>query len=466
MLEDVSKTSTTEDPQSTEVLASAGQVVIEQLYITKQGVDYDIRNFFLGLVLYEDLFSNFLSGYVEISDAASLITEIRPYGSEYITVSFRTRQSEQRIEKSFNIFAIKNRGPTATDREQAYTIHFTSGENIVNNNINISRKYSGRTDELVEKIFSENLTLPRVISGTDVRGTTGLVITGGPHRTNASFIPGFWTPSKCINWLATRSIGSKGDAPNYLFFESSKNFFFASIEDLIVSQRNQNLLLASYVYSPHGKYTIQNPTEFAYQFPEFKKQYSVVHEMTVFDMFDTMAGQDKGYYGSSVYTYDILFKEHRLLVYNHFDGYQKYVNMQDYSISGNSVMTDKSKNTRPFGPGIFNGVNSKVGHFYKQYEMYPEQRDPMYQTWVPQRNSLLNQMNQTQIHITVPGRSDAEVGKLVNFLYPKMTSDSQFTPDAQVSGIYMITAIKHAVTRQDYSMTLELTKDSVMESYS
>ena len=87
----------------------------------------------------------------------------------------------------------------------------------------------------------------------------------------------------------------------------------------------------------------------------------------------------------------------------------------------------------------------------------------MFQTWMPQRNSLLTQMNQWKIYIDVAGRSDIEVGRLVNFLYPKMKTSDKFEIDPQMSGLYMVTAVKHAVTRQEYTMTLELTKDSFME---
>lgn len=461
-MEDISKTTDGTDPQHSEIAGGAGQVVVEEAYITTKGKNYDIMNFVVGFVLFEDMYSNFMSGEAVIVDAAGLIVDMRLTGSEFITLSFRTRQTSAIIKKSFNIFAVKNRAATSTDREQAYTLHFTSGENVINNNIAISKKFKGRTDAIVGDIFKQYLSIPRYVSGPDISGSTPLIVTGGPHTSSTAFVPTFWSPTKCLNYLASFSVGSKGQAPNYLFFETNKNFFFASIEDMIAMQRNQNVIFDTYVYSP-SKNVVQNITNFSYQFPEIRKGYSIVEKMSVMNMFDTLEGQDRGFYGSTVHTFDTLLKEWRQFAYIHSDGYARFNHMQDFTISGNTVSSSKQKNTRPFGNGIFDGVNSKRTFRTKQYDSYPELRDPMFQTWMPQRNSLLTQMNQWKIYIDVAGRSDIEVGRLVNFLYPKMKTSDKFELDPQMSGLYMVTAVKHAVTRQEYTMTLELTKDSFME---
>ena len=465
MIEDISISSGPDDPQQTEVLSAEGGVVIEAAYITKSGIDYDVRNFMVSFVLYEDIFSNFLTANVTLVDAASLITDIKPYGSEFFTISFRTRQSSTTITKSFSITALVERGPSSTDREQAYTFKLTSGENVVNNNVAISEKLSGRTDMIVERLYEEYIRFPRIVRGENTIGNTPMIITGGPHRSSVSFIPPFWTPSKCINWIANGTRGSKGEAPNYLFFETNKSFFFASIEDMIRIQRDENKIFASYIFSP-SRHTVQELSQYTYQFPEISKGYSIVRKISAFDMFDIMQGQDRGFYGSTLQTVDLFFKEQRRFIYDHSAEYNKFNHIEDYTLSGGKISSGARKNTRPFGPGIFNGSESKRILRVKQYQSQPERNDIEYQAWLQSRNSLLSQFSQMKIVIEVAGRSDVEVGKLVNFLYPKMKSSGRFEIDPHVSGLYMITAIKHGVTREEYSMTLELTKDSMMESIS
>lgn len=459
MIEDISLSTETSDAQNTEILSSPGQVVIEEAYITRNGIDYDVMNFMISFVMYEDIYKNFMSANAVLIDAASLITTIGFTGSETFTIAFRTRQAEAIIKKTFNVYSVKDRGPTANDREQGYTLALVSIEHILNNNVSLSQKYSGSTDQIVEQIYDQAFKIPRHVKGAETFDQTPFIITGGPHRSKLSFVPTFWSPAKAINHVANYAIGTKGEAPNYLFFETNRSFMFTSIEDLIQIQRNQNKIFANYIYSP-SRNTIQFPTDFTYQFPEIAKNYSIVRAMSSFQMFDTIEGQDRGFYGSTVFTFDMIFKEYRRFVYNHFDGYERFNHMQDFVVRAGSVGNSKSKNTRPFGSDIFNGIESKRIFRSKHYRVHDEYQDPMYQSWLPQRNSLLTQLLQNKIIIEVPGRSDVEVGKLVNFLYPKMTTETMYQPDDDVSGLYMITAIKHGLSRQEYSMTLELTKDS------
>jgi hypothetical protein len=70
-----------------------------------------------------------------------------------------------------------------------------------------------------------------------------------------------------------------------------------------------------------------------------------------------------------------------------------------------------------------------------------------------------------KIEVEVPGRTDIEVGLLVNFLYPKnIDKNSQDlledVLDPYMSGLYMITAIRHEFVLNKHIMYLELVKDS------
>ena len=55
----------------------AGDVITEEIFITAaNGNNYDIRNFCIGVTLFEDVFSNVMMGNAVISDAANLIGKI------------------------------------------------------------------------------------------------------------------------------------------------------------------------------------------------------------------------------------------------------------------------------------------------------------------------------------------------------------------------------------------------------
>ena len=448
-----------------EIISKPGDVVIQDLYITKNGENISIKNFSPRFVLYEDMFNNFLSGELTIVDAGELVRILSFNGTEYLTLSFRTPQSTIYIRKSFAIYALKDRFMSSTNREETYVLLFTSIENVANNTLQINKKFSGKTDDLVKKVYETHLKFPRFVDGNKTSGETTLLIGDTPHKTSTTFISAYWSPVRILNWIASRTMGKEYKAPNVLFFETNKQFVFSSIENLIMSQIKQKQILTAYVYSPTGKIAF-DMTKTNYTMFDIAKQYSLVKNISPFSYFDVLQGQNNGLYGNFLYTHDILLKECRQFSYNHFTGYQDYYFMEDFKASGNEIVQSKAKNTRPFSANTLSSNRNIVHYKTKQYKMFPEQVDPQYQTWVPQRTSLLMHMSNFKMHITVSGRSDLEVGRLIYFAYPQAHTgdDAEFKADQKLTGIYMITAIKHIVSPAGYDCILEITKDSFFEA--
>ena len=448
-----------------EIISKPGDVVIDELYITTNQKNTSIKNFSPRFVLYEDMFSNFLSGEITITDAGELVRLLNFNGTEYLTISFRTPQSQISIKKTFAIYALKDRFLSSTNREETYVLLFTSIENITNNIIHLSKKFSGKTDELVKKVFETYLKIPRFVDGDQVSGITSLVLADTPHRTSTTFISTYWTPVRILNWLASRTIGKEYKAPNTLFFETNKMFVFSSIENLIMTQLKNKDIFGTYIYSPTGKAAF-DMTKTNYTLSDISRQYMLVKNIAPFTYFDLLQSQNNGMYKNHLYTHDILLKECRRFSYNHFKGYDDFYFMEDYKSSGDQIVQSKEKNTRPFSANTLASDTNVVQFKSKQYKMFEEQVDPQYQTWVPQRTSLLMQMSNFKLHITVSGRSDLEVGRLIYFVYPQAHSgdDAEFKADQKLTGIYMITAIKHIVSPSGYDCILEITKDSFFEA--
>jgi hypothetical protein len=84
------------------------------------------------------------------------------------------------------------------------------------------------------------------------------------------------------------------------------------------------------------------------------------------------------------------------------------------------------------------------------------------------RNFSMAEIDNSAIEITVPGKTDVDLGLLVRLVFPK-TDDKSSEPDIQdledpfVSGLYMITAIRHTVSNGKHDMVLRLMRDSLGE---
>jgi len=444
-------------------LNEPGDVITETLTIrTAAGENVNISNFCITLTLFEDLFSNVLMGECIIGDSASLVSMIQFQGYEYLTLSYRTPSFTEKITKTFFITKVAERMFSADDRQQLYTISFISVEAQIDNNTKLTKKFTGTTSDLVTTLYNNYLKISRF---SDVQKDTQFIVKASPGS-SASFVASSWSPFRAINWLAARSFSAATSAPNYMFYESNKAFYFVSIEDLIIEQRNNSHIFAEYIYFP-GAATIQSPSKgkFKYVKPELLKQYSMVRAMRPFKMIDVLEGQDYGYYASKLIVNDLTLKTFEFFPFDYHQAHTQFNNLEDYTVNQNQIGSSPAKSTQTFSSKLRRNPETYQVIRTKQYKLHNDLKDPLYEKWALQRNSMMYELGALRLEIEVPGRTDIEVGKLVNFLYPKnadKTSDmlTEDTLDPYMSGLYIVTAIRHVFTLNKHTMYLELAKDS------
>jgi len=75
----------------------------------------------------------------------------------------------------------------------------------------------------------------------------------------------------------------------------------------------------------------------------------------------------------------------------------------------------------------------------------------------------------TTIQMTIKGQTYIQPGDAIDFQVRPVEPEGQTADkkayDAQYSGRYIITKVRHRVTKQDYKMVLEVKKDSVREAH-
>lgn len=432
-----------------EIINEAGDVITEMIFITTAtGQKFDLAPFALSTTLYEDMFANTLSGYCVVMDAADLVNIIPLQGTEYITFSFRTPSFVERISKMFQITSVSERAFSATDREQVYTIHFTSVEAVLDNVMSLSKKFSGTTDKVIAKIWQDHLTMPRF--GYTTNPTPVIVADKPPHASTVSFVAADWTPLKCINWVANRAFQTANEAASFLWFESNKAFYFRNIEEMIDTQVSTNRIFARYGFFPVTPVgNLPTNPNIIYTKPDLPKQYGLARNMKAFSMFDILRGQDNGFYASKLITHDL-----NLMTYQeyHFDYYAPY-----------AKEVTPNKNPEAFPQGIIRNSEAVKTIRSKNYKLHDDSRDPLYEKWVLTRNSLLYEFSNVKIELELCGRTDIEVGKMIEFVYPKAvdklggtTTDTQLDPF--MTAQYLITGIKHTFALNKHSMWLEITR--------
>ena len=463
------------------ILQKAGDVIYNEVLLVTNGGIIDIRDFVVEINIYEDMFSPCLHGNVIIRDTQNLIEKVPLIGDEILTLDISTPQLAQapydptnKIQKSFAVYAIKNRFLSNEDKEQLYSLHFISMEGMVDNISYLCQKYEGTTDEIAAKVFEDSFKdIPRYLNDKNTAATapkSDFTIGDTPHTSKVSLLPPMWTPFQIMGYLSKRALGTNvTDAPTFLFYETTKGFYMCSINDLIRSQMSVGFIMSKLKY--RKKYEAEQLGENA-----IRLAYSHVENLEFLSNVDVLKGQDLGHFASSLFTLDVVKKEYVATSYDHGFEFQKYPHLGSYkSAPGQTgLVQDESKKYNSIFPAtVIRSSDSKVFiesiHPGVLDSTDPELMNLHPEKYVQQRNSLFSDISTMKMKISIPGRTDMEVGTIVDFDYPSVGSgrngetDEESVKDIWISGYYMITAIHHQITKLRHNMICEIAKDSYLK---
>lgn len=427
-------------------VSAAGDVHIDEVVlVTADGKEIDIRLYVSELNLFEDMFRTGMAGNVLIIDSANLTQRYGIIGDEFIRIKFYTPSLEgSTIKKMFKVYSITDKILTNDTAKQSYIMHFCSPEIIVDSLSPVYKTFSGKVDEVAKKIFEDYIAVSRTGEGD----YTQLVILGSTVN-NVKFTSPGWRPLKCMNWLASKAIGDGFNNPGYMFFESNKNYYFVNVEQIYKSYNDAKNVAQTYVYAPLGSVPESGESN------NIDRQYKTVSEFKIVENINSLKNSMTGYLANRLFTLDVVTKKYQIWDYDHVNNWTGYHHMEAAPVApfgSEAIRSPAGHNQVALQHfGLYTGVRNNVG------DRAPD--------IIPRRTSLLNELNNFKIEITVPGRTDMEVGSVVKFVYPIATpldqSDkSKINYDRIFTGNYLVTAIRHRLDLQRHTMILELVKDS------
>jgi hypothetical protein len=459
-------------------LPNPGAVNLHEVLLFKNGEQYEITDFVIELSVFEDMFSNTLTATVVMSDGANLVGTLPITGGEIINVRYDVPGVEDAsFARAFYVFAVRDRFPSSTDRQQVYMLSMMSLEAAVDSVTVISKKYSGFPNEIAQEIFNEYLTMPKVWS-KDYETPSGYsdeetftrpswkktipqenltilnVDENSQSKNKVTWVVPMWSPLKCINWLANRHIDGTGNAPNTLCWETSQGFYFSSIESILRGQSEvseRKIYFYGFDDAMIEKITKENPVK-----NKLFEGYKKVENVSIPNNYDVLRSQELGHYSSTMHIFDVVTKKYDEYIFDYIANYSNYDHVQ--GTRENVAPTFSSQQIR--------NMRSYVTFRPKHKKIFNDYQDPKFEDWVLQRTSLLYDISNLRVEITVPGVPNTEAGELVQFYYPKMgdkgaDENIENLIDNYLSGTYLITAVRHIVTREKYTMKLELVKDSL-----
>lgn len=440
-------------------IQKAGSVkIVELKLITSTNVIWDLTDFLVELNIYEDMFSNYLYGNMVLSDSRNLIENAPIIGEEYLVVKVQTPTFPSIITKTFRVYKISDRSIIRDNNTQIFTVHFASIELFYDILLPLFVPFEGTITDVVTEIFSNYIATNRnyqISEASDevrqLETITPLVILNDTDNKVKFVAPG-WTPFKCINWLASKSIPKTGVAKNFLFFETNKAFYFGSTEYIFKDAAQNDTYIGKYFVSAANIRDGANA-------PDINREYFIAKDVEMVDTTDHIKNYTNGYLASRLITLDIYNKVYQVNDYDYVQEYKKQYHTSGAGAVAKPVFTADS--LRNFATNIsFYPINPKLfGNFEKNVN------ERIAEIYGNRKSSLLDLTN-VKMNITVPGRTDIEVGRMLYFSYPAMgarneNSVDEVAEDTEYSGYYLITAIHHKINKIDHSMRMEIVKDSL-----
>lgn len=405
-----------------------GAVKINGAVIVSNAGRLDVTNLVVKILLYENIMAPFITGQIVLNDATALAENMPLVGEELLVLDIETPGADNvlyRREGVFHLYKMEGR-ENATMKGNVYTLHFMSIEGFTDMNSTISQTFRGKISDTVKLLISSSTGL-NTYKKAIVEQTANLEV----HTSN------FWSPLQNIYFLANKAVNTNNN-PNYVFFEGNEGFIFASLDTLYAGEPIQTFI--------RDQSTRQGKA------PEnIDQEYKKILDMSTPEFYDYVDRQQQGYYGSSLYHYDIETKRLNFVARVSKDDFKMVQLNANAAISDNLAFN-------PLGV-LFNQAIHK--NLYNDSPAYPIDHHL-------RRMSLLKRSGALKTTIEVFGRLDYTVGRTCDLLVysdRSLTANDTEIIDKVMSGRYLITAVTHEIKNKNHSCYLELSKDSMTKTF-
>ena len=423
------------------------------------------------LNIYEGINQNAVYGTLVVVDSIGLLANLPIQGTERLFFTLSTPGASSRehmVDASeetgdpFYIYKVSNK-QQASQGTLVYTIHFASREFMRNIRTKVSKAYEGKLSDMVQDIVGDK-------EGLDSRKTLYFEETSNQDKI---VIPNV-TPFKAIGMIAKRALPKYGKGAGFYFYETTKGFYFHSWENMLST------------FGEHARKPVQ---EFFYM-PQNITDEKLDEDKTLHDLksvesykfintfHDTAAAQALGTYGHRVITHNLYDKSYNTTDYNYHDQYNETMHADSIQDVG-MKQTEPAIRDNPVdfdNLGVSQYPESLVTYMPTTQFLHNEETGS-FGVDVTQdgrlegiRNAQKMQVEAgTAVRMTIKGQSYLQPGLVISFKVRPVEPDGQTvdkkTYDPQYSGRYVITKIRHRVTKQDYKMVLECRKDSIRENH-
>lgn len=406
-------------------LSFAGEYVIEECTIeTREGIALDIVNQISGVIVYEDLFSPYMSGTLFVRDTHELPNIMGKTGMSILKLKISTPSFPEntKINGFFHVYKQADREITK-QREQVYTLRFMSIE-AINDNYSISKSFLGAPESIAEDILRKYLKSRKPLNST---------VTSKQIK----YVSNFWGASKNFYYLCEHAVKT-AQISNFMFYENRDGFNFKNITDIA----SENIV-QTFSYNDYATVS-KSDVQPNIVIKDKNLDYQKILEYKIDVTYDYETDRRLGSIKSVLYAADPILKSYRRMTYDMGNDRAPKLNGSFFYTPTTIALTDD------------------VIRSQNRYHNVFDRGDSSNLDILQIRTAQIRRLQSSKIEIEVIGRTDYTVGKKVYVNLPliKVVDNDDETEDQLYSGFYIISAIAHRFSTDKHLCTIELIKDS------
>ena len=445
--------------QSANRLQYAGEYTLEGLELRTVRGNFNITRNYVQLDLFENIFSNSISGSLVIADTNNLIVNVPFIGQEFLRLKISTPgiSGIDAIDYQQNYFVVYKVGfvQDISKGTQLIELHFTTQEALLNQRVRVSKSYSqDNLHEIVEDVLVSGAYL-------DSRKYVFLEKAKNLQRIVSPNLHPFDLIAMCSSQAQSSSSSTDPDINYFVFFENTRGYHFKSLSFLY-----KQPIQGEYNCGDVG--TIDRKTE-------DKENYNRVltyNKMGSINMLENIVG---GVLGSTLTTHDIYNKKYEEYSHGYFDSYPR---VDENPIYLNTAVGYSGRNVGDFADARIylnsrSGENSNKSFSRGTNDTGDEGNVSSLTkgTGLLRRRAKFAELNGgggTNYNIKVNGHVGMKAGQIINFTVSTVGNPhGQGSENKYTSGRYLVTHLRHTFFRAPtvkHEVTMAITKDSYRTS--
>ena len=436
----------------------AGEYIVDEcLLCTVGGLELDLRDQLANINIYEDIFTNSITGSISFVDTNNLTANASIVGQEKLKLVLVTPNASDDTSRDMainfsdqplHVYQIKS-SINVNDRTKTFELAFTTNEIMRNNRIRVCQSYNGEpAKEIIKKVIRD----PELLNSKKefyYEETTNLFQMIAPNM----------RPFDFINTVAKRCLSKEYDfAPTFLFYETVRGYFFRTI-DSMMDRKNPRMVFKEVTPNDDIDNVGRNLTNIL--------SYEIMNST------DTLLNTRAGMYNSDLLLVDVFNKSYKHYEYKYLEDFDKQIHADEFNNYGSEQAPIASKAPDQYG-NLISDYPKSILHVQT---IERETKDGLFDPstgepndyrgtdmWLQKRRSRFTSLEAAiSLRIKVPGNTTIQAGDLIGISLKNQTG-SQSASDPYLTGRYLVRTLKHDFKKGAGKMMHEIHMDCIRDT--